>query len=168
MSVDLKNIFEQIRDTPYRISTSAEDEDLSCVGKNKKLLRELITHNFGVRWRVCTFKWSDLHIPESLLKITQDDATHAYLEVKIKNTWQVVDTTWDAPLKNILPITEWDGSSTSKIGVPCLTVYTPEESAEIMDGITSEEIEKDLKINKNFYIAFNNWLEANRKIYRQT
>lgn len=159
----LQKVFIEIRDIPYSIPLSYGAEDRCCTGKHKKLFEILKKDGHDVRWRVCTFKWSDMSLPENLMAIPHDDnSTHAYLEIMIDGDWKKVDATWDKQLKNILPVNGWDGMSDTKIAVPVISTHSPEESLSIMKNENKEILEADLKINGSFYQAFNNWLEEIR------
>ena len=163
MKKNLAHVFNQIRDIPYRIPLSPSEEDCSCTGKNKKLLQYLIKENYQVRWRVCTFKWSSLGLPQNVLEVSHDDnSTHAYLEIQINEVWKKVDATWDNGLARILPVNQWEDSFDAPIAVPVISTFSGEESKVIMESENREVVEADLKINGNFYKALNLWLEEVR------
>lgn len=156
--------FETTHDIPYSIPLTISESDNSCVGKNQQLLEALRKFDYQVRWRVCTFKWSDLGLPTKVLSIPHnDEATHAYLEVFINNEWKTVDTSWDSKLKNVLPVTKWDGMSSTQIAVTPLEIYSPEKSTNIMNNLNEEEFDKEIKVNGEFYKELNKWLEEVRK-----
>ena len=163
MNNNLHKLFIDIRDIPYSIPLSYGAEDRCCAGKHKKLLEALKNAGHDARWRVCTFKWSSMHLPENLLAVSHDNnSTHAYLEVKIGGEWKKVDATWDKSLASILPVNDWNEISDTTIAVSSITTYSPEESALIMSDETKESVEGDLKINGKFYEAFNQYLEQMR------
>lgn len=163
MSLNLSEVFSRIRDIPYRIPLTSQEADLSCTGKHKQLKLVLEEAGFEVRWRVCTFKWSDLDLPTELMSTKHDDdSTHAYLEVLVNGVWKIVDATWDASLSRVLPVSEWDGESDTQIAVKCLSTYSPEESAKIIADESPEVIESDLETNGELYSAFNDWLKRER------
>jgi hypothetical protein len=163
MEKGFTQVFNEIRDIPYRIPLSSSEEDFSCTGKNEKLLQYLVKENYQVRWRVCTFKWSSLGLPQNVLEVSHDDnSTHAYLEVKIDQTWKKVDATWDKGLAGILPVNQWDDSADEEIAVPVVSTFSAEESKVIMESENREVVEDDIKINGNFYQALNLWLEEVR------
>lgn len=155
--------FKTIRDIPYRIPLTLNEEDKCCDGKHimlKNLLEEL---GLKVRYRVCSFLWSSVNLPNEVLNIFHDNlSSHVWLEVLINDKWLIIDATWDIGIKNIFPINEWDGKSNTKIAVNPLKLYTPQESARIMNNSNDEEIILDLKRNKSFYKAFNDWLAVQR------
>ena len=160
---NLQKVFIEIRDIPYGIPLAYGTEDRCCAGKHKKFLEILKKDGYDVRWRVCTFKWSTMSLPENLLTVPHDDnSTHVYLEVMVGGEWKKVDATWDKPLENILPVNEWDGLSDTKIAVPVISTYSPEESFSIMEGESKEIVEADLEVNGSFYKALNAWLEEVR------
>jgi peptidase E len=156
----LINIFDEIRDIPYKISLSLDEIDTSCTGKHFKLIEEFNKLGYETRWRVCEFNWKDIGLPVEILKIPhQEAATHAYIEVKINNKWTIVDCTWDNGLKKILPVNSWDCISDTQIAVPYTDIYDVEKSNTIMTSYDDKEILADLSINAEFYRAINNWFE---------
>ncbi len=155
--------FEKVRDIPYRIPLSLNEEDDCCSGKHKKLYDALTTQGYEVRYRVCAFVWSSLNLPFELSNVPHDnDCTHTYLEIKIDGSWKILDATWDKLLK-IFHINEWDGKSGTEIAVKPTRIFSPRKSLEIvMNSQTEEAIKKDLEINGKFYKGFNEWLDKNR------
>lgn len=117
-----------------------------------------------VRYRVCSFRWSDLGVPKNILEMQKDDlATHVYLEVKIDGVWIKVDPTWDSRLKNIFPIAKWDGKTSTILAVDPIDVYSVDESEEIMGRCTPKTSDNNRRYQANdFDVAFNKWLEENR------
>jgi len=162
--MDLISIFNSIRDIPYSIPLTWEEEDNCCSGKHEKLLNLLKKEGYEVRYRVCAFLWSSLNLPPELESIPHDkDCTHTYLEININGDWKILDATWDKGVKNILQVNEWDGKSDTKIGVKSIKIFTPQKSLEIVNNQNEELINKDLEINGEFYKGFNEWLVKNRK-----
>lgn len=156
--------FLAIRDIPYSIPLAYGEVDHCCSGKNKMLKEALEALGYQVRWRVCTFRWSSIELPEEVTAASHDDnSTHAYLEFLVENEWRAVDATWDKGLEPIFSIEEWDGVSATGVAVKPVEVYSPEKSQEIMNDDSKETIELDLAINEKFYKAFNTWLEEVRK-----
>lgn len=157
-------IFESIRDIPYSIPLAYEEKDNCCTGKNKRLLNFLEGEGYKARWRVCSFRWSDIKLPDDVLSKPHDDeSTHAYLEVNIGGKWVPVDATWDNSLAKIFSINEWDSISATEVAVPCIELFTPEQSSEIIESETKEVVEEDLSKNGEFYKALNDWLESVRQ-----
>jgi hypothetical protein len=169
MTANLVALFREAQSVHYRIALTPNEPDCSCTGKNRKLKLALEEQGLATRWRVCTFKWSDVGIPHEVASVPHDaNCTHAYLEVLIGKDWKKVDATWEPALGNILPVTEWDGVSDTKIAVPSISTFSPEESAQIIADETKDAIEKDLKVNGAFYAAFNSWLERARQTNKLT
>lgn len=160
----LNKIFQGVRDIPYRIPLSTEEEDRCCSGKAKKLKELLEQEELQVRYRVCEFKWSDFEkIPSSVSSVPHnDDSTHVYLEVLIDGTWVIVDPTWDKGLSGYFEVADWDGCTDTPIAVKPLAIYDIEKSQRIMVEESKKAIEKDLEINGKFYAAFNEWLDSIR------
>lgn len=155
--------FKNIRDIPYRIPLALRDKDSCCNGKHKLLRNSLEKLGYEVRYRICTFLWSSMDLPAKLSAIPHNDnSTHVWLEILINNEWIIVDATWDCGIKKNFHINEWDGTTNTVPAVKPVEIFSPEKSAEIMTGQNDEEILKDLKINGEFYRAFNEWLEEKR------
>ena len=162
---ELISIFNSVRDIPYRIPLEYGEEDNCCSGKHAKLFKILTKKGYKVRYRVCVFLWSSLNLPQEVANVSHDDdSTHTYLEIYIKGEWKVLDATWDKALRNLFYINEWDGESSTKIAVKPIKIFTPEKSLKIVKSQNREVIEKDLEINREFYKAFNEWLEKNREV----
>lgn len=156
-------IFQQIRDVHYRIPLSESEPNNCCSGKALRLKEELEKAGYSARYRVCDFKWSDLSLPEEILLVPHNDLTqHVYLEVQKEGEWLDVDPTWDSGLHKILPISEWDGKSSTAIAVKPIKLYSHKKSMEIMEQPDPEEEKEVLKKNVDFYEAFNDWLERER------
>ena len=169
--LDLASIvkaFREIRDVPYQIPLGEGEENRSCAGKHERFQSLLTERGIASRIRVCTFHWSRLSLPSEVLAIPhQDEATHAYLEVCLDDTWQVVDLTWDEQIASVLPLSAWDGRSDTIVAVPVEHVYTPEDSLKLMHPENEEvAIKADLAANGAFYQALNVWL-AQIRVYAQ-
>lgn len=158
-TVNIVQIFNSIRDIPYRIPLSWEDKSLDCIGKHNRLAEALSEKGYKVRLRTCTFRWSDLNIPEKILKIPhKDECKHLFLEMFIDNKWITLDVTWDSDLRNILKVNEWDGASDTEIAVKPIKIFSPSE----IHTETKESFQKDMQESGAFYKAFNEWLEEAR------
>lgn len=159
--------FKTVRDIPYRIPLTLDEKDNCCSGKHKLLKDLLIKQGLGVRYRICSFRWSSINLPEKVSGISHNDlCTHLYLEVLIDGQWIVVDATWDSSIRKILHVNEWDGKSDTEIAVQPIEIFSPKKSADIMNNENNDEILSDLRINGEFYRAFNDWLEENRKLVK--
>lgn len=151
--------FLAIRDIPYSIPLAYGAVDHCCSGKNKMLKNSLEELGYTVRWRVCSFRWSDIDLPEKVKSVRHDnDSTHAYLEFEKDSEWRTVDATWDKGIGKIFPVEEWSGTSSTGIAVKPVETFSPEKSEEIMRDDSQQTIESDLAVNGNFYQAFNEWL----------
>ena len=161
--MDIIKAFQTVRDMPYRIPLALGEKDFCCSGKHKILKDLLIRQGFEVRYRVCSFLWSSIDLPSEVSDVPHDDlSSHVWLEVLIDGEWIVVDATWDSGLKNILHVNEWDGKSNTQPAVKPIEIFSPQKSADIMNNENDEDILNDLKINGEFYKAFNDWLEEQR------
>lgn len=160
---EITNIFNQIRDIPYKIPLSPKEVDHCCSGKHKTLKKLLKNLGYQSRYQVVSFKWDSLNLPKEILNTPHENiSTHVYLEVLINDKWMDMDATWDPKLEKVLPINEWNGNK-NIIAVPVIKKFSPKQSQKIMENENEEEILKDLKINGEFYKSFNNWLKEIRK-----
>ena len=160
--MNIIEIFTSVRDIPYQIPLSLQEEDKCCAGKHKKLKKLL--SNYESRYRVCDFKWSDLGLPTHVESVPHsDDCTHMYLEILLDNRWVVLDATWDKPLQSILLVNFWDGKSDTKIAVPARKIYSPEKSLGFIDQGDENDFDREISANGSFYRAFNNWLQDIRQ-----
>jgi hypothetical protein len=158
-------IFNQIRDFPYRIPLSDLEPNDSCSGKVMRLKKALDEAGLTTRYRVCDFKWSDLPLPDEVLCVPHSPAaTHVYLEVQRGDSWISIDPTWDTALSSVFPIASWDGISSTSIAVAPLKLFSDEESRIIMEEPNAVQNAVDLQINRLFYQKLNHWLEQQRNI----
>ncbi len=156
-------LFNSIRDIPYKISLSLNEEDTSCSGKCIRLKHVFERVGYEVRYRVVEFRWSDMAIPREILDIPHDDnSTHVYLEVLVHEQWVKVDPTWDKKLAAVVPIAEWDGVNDTAVAVPVLAEYDLIKSQDVMERSDKNEVVEDLKKNGEFYKKLNEWLESVR------
>lgn len=155
--------FAEIRDIPYRIPLAVEEEDYCCSGKHIKLKQFFEENGFKARYRVCSFRWSDLDLPTEVARTPhEDDSTHVFLEVMIGDSWKIIDATWDRGLSAIFHVNDWDGESDTEIAVPAIEIYDTKRSDLLMTSEDNKAVEEDLIKNGKFYGAFNNWLESVR------
>ncbi len=151
------------RDKPYRIPLVVGEESFSCSGKHARLKAALERDGWEVRNRIGRFKWSDVPLPPEVLKAPrQDKATHLFLEVKVHGQWQAVDASWDPGLASILPVTDWDGTRSVLIAVPCYVVMDVEEGEAYLQSLTADDATVDLRSSGGFYNALNVYLERVR------
>ena len=158
-------LFRIVRDIPYYIGIDNE-QDYSCA-TNPAIL-EALFKSIGLKVQrvLCSFKWENLNLPKNLIEIPHNSIeTHEYLQVFVPETkkWAKIDPTWDSKIINpTFPIAEWDGLNDTLIAVPTEQIWSVKESKKLS---AQEDENKDeyLNKNKNFFIAFNKWLESQRK-----
>jgi hypothetical protein len=165
----LIDIFNQVRDIPYRIplaldETKGGEHGGSCLYKVELLKKLLEAECLECRYRICTFLWSQLNIPEEVMKAEHNDSgEHVWLEVLINNKWIILDPTWDIGLTRIFSINSWDGISDTKPAVKSIEILDVSASADIMNFDNYEEaFLEDLTINGKFYKALNTYLDQIR------
>ena len=163
MGSQAEDIFKKIRDIPYQIPLKTKEPDYCCSGKHIALKKSLEKLGYQVRYRVCSFRWSDLHLPEKLTGIPhENNSTHVYLEVYIDNKWKIVDATWDKGLSSFFQINEWDGKTDTRIAIPVLGSFSAKKSNEVMLSENEKTVEADLKTNGSFYRELNKFLKSIR------
>ncbi|MEK7612839.1 MAG: hypothetical protein AAB449_01685 [Patescibacteria group bacterium] len=70
------NTFEEIRDIPYHIGLTLEEEDCSCATKPTLLAKKLRTLGLESRRILCEFSWSALSIPQEVLHLAKKIQIH--------------------------------------------------------------------------------------------
>lgn len=151
-------VFKEIRDLPYHISTHGE-EGCDCEDKTKKLIFELKELGIPARNRIGLFQWSVLQLPEPITKISHDArCSHSFAEVENANgDWVFVDPTWNKELSAArFEIADWDGAHPTILAMKCDKILSPEDSIEYTAQIDYEE---DLKNNSKFYDAINEYCD---------
>lgn len=107
--------------------------------------------------------WSDQKIPKEILAIPHDDkCEHLYLEILLNDEWVTLDATWDQKLKKVMPTSEWDGKTNTKLAVTPIEIYPPDEGRKVVHSASEEAFLEDIRKSGKFYEALNNWLEENR------
>lgn len=156
-------LFNSIRDIPYKIPLSLKDKCVDCDKKHQKLSLLLSDAGLKVRFRVCIFLWSDLAIPKHILAIPhREQCEHLYLEALVEGHWIVLDATWDIGLQKILPVNIWDGKSNTELAVKPVQIYEVGEHIRLSHTETNENFVKDIEESGKFYDEFNKWLETER------
>ncbi len=154
---DIKSIFLSVRDIPYRIPLEVSEKNNACVGKHFALKDALEKCGYKVRWAECTFSWSELQVPPEILAIPHaEPGYHVWLEVWIEDRWQTLDATWDISLAEALLVNTWEQFGNMVPGVPVLEMI-PYNQVEITRE-PPEGYESELKTERSFLKAFNDWL----------
>lgn len=144
--------FEIIRDIPYSIPLSLTEKDECCSGKHKMLKSILEKEGFIARYRICSFLWSSMTLPEKVVSIPHmNESSHLYLEVLMDDNWITVDATWDSSIYKNFVISTWDGKSSTNIAVEAIEIFSPEKSADLMENESNDQVLDDLKMNGDFY-----------------
>lgn len=164
----LIEIFRKVRDIPYRIPLSLDETEGeyggSCLYKVELLKKLLEAEGLECRYRIGIFLWSQLNLPDEVIKAEHNDrGEHVWLEVLINNKWIILDPSWDIGLAGIFSINSWDGISDTKLAVNPIEILDVITSADIMDFDNYEEaFLADLEINGEFYKALNNYFDKIR------
>lgn len=129
-----KEIFENIRDLPYRVTEFVGDDCPNCFNKGTKLMHELGVMGYAVRGQTAEIRWEDTPLPKEIVALHPKDilATHFYIEIEQNGIWRALDATWDKALEKIgCPIAEWDGRNSPAF--PLVKKYTLEEQAAYLE-----------------------------------
>lgn len=159
MENNLVEIFKEVREIPYHIPESPNEEDYRCWGKNRILLKKFLEAGYEARLIVCKFFWSEQKIPKEIISIAPSDKDfHPFVEVKIDGNWIKVDSTLDSSFPKY---NEWDGKTDTKISIKYNKILSPEESQEInskedSSNKSNEWYEFYKKLNKFFDKVKNN------------
>lgn len=158
----LQQIFESVRDIPYRIPLTPEERNDACVGKHFLIKDRFEELGYKVRWAEGVFDWKDLGVPDEILAIEHSKPDyHVWLEVLHEGTWKTIDATWDPGLNKHLPMNEWADFGQMKPAVPILNLV-PYEDVVIYREMPNEWIEH-LNKDRAFLEALNHWIERMRK-----
>ena len=157
--MEIIQVFNKIRDLPYRCPESLEDNDYRCWGKNRLLFEELIKKNLEVRFRVCDFLWSKQRIPKEITsKSSKDLDQHLFIEIKLNNQWMVLDCSNDSKLPQY---NEWGGKSNCDIAVKYKKIYSPQESKKIEEQ-EKTNFKNNFKTYKELFISLNKFFDKLR------
>lgn len=164
---DRVRLFNIVRDIPFYIAVGNET-DYCCA--TKPIILDILFKSIKLRCRhvICDFKWESSPLPKAILKLPHEALeTHEYLEVWIpeRKRWVIVDPSWDARIRHHgFHINRWDGLHDTKIAVRSERIWTLKESAALIaQELKPGEREKYLKRNRAFFVAFNRWLDAQRR-----
>ena len=165
----LIHTFEAVRDIPYYIATG-DEPDFCCFSKAEILLRRFRELGLQARSVLTRFRWEDLPLPEELLRLEHVELEHhRHVEVFLPavGRYVQVDPTWDAPLKAVFPLAEWDGQADTQIAVPVLRTYSPEDGELEYARITAAaEQHSYLGKMHSFLAAFNCFVTGVRETGR--
>ena len=77
-----KSAFYFIRDIPYKIGLTLEEQDYCC--SSKAVMLEKLLNALGLKTRnlICKFDWTQTPLPNAILSLPRDSGeTHQFLEV---------------------------------------------------------------------------------------
>lgn len=165
------SIFSHIRDIPYAIVPEwrdFEDVEKKMVTDNrgwcgpKHHLLAWMFHSLGIeiRYTYIPFRWQDQRVsyPQRLRELLPyiPTSTHLCCTALLNGTWQLLDTTWDPPLRKVgFFVNEpWDGMSET---IPAVTGLKP----NIRDVPLSDPSSWEKR--KEFVKVLNTWLEEIRE-----
>lgn len=158
--MDLISIFNSVRDIPFKLPESLEEENNTCWGKHRKLFLLLNQAGQKVRFRVCEFNWKEQKLPEEITNLPhKEQEYHLFLELNVNDKWLVIDCTMDSKLPKF---NTWDGKSDCNLGVKPTKIFTPLESSflEKQEPFKFPEI---FRQNKEFFKQLNKFYDSLRK-----
>ena len=161
-----KQIFEHIRDIPYRLPEFLGDEAPQCAAKSEMLIKELSALGYEVRTRIAEMNWADTLFPKEIVKLYPKDitATHMFVEIFEEGIWRALDGSWDSGLKQAgFPIAEFDGKNSP--GIKLVRLYDFQEQEQCLNYWSDpEKIKAYFERVGDFAKATNKWFEEVRKI----
>lgn len=156
--------FNAVRDLPYYIATHGED-DCCCSTKSFILQRRLASLGIGSVMAFGTFLWSSI-LPDSVrAALPSDEAWHQWLRVFVPETneWIDLDPSWDIQLAKHFPIAEWDGRSSTRLGVPLTKRCSDEENKDILAaGYQPTAVASYMNEHREFLKTLNEYLQLIR------
>jgi hypothetical protein len=151
--------FNEIRDIPYHISVEGE-KGSDCLDKATMLVPKLRELGYQADSAIGLFRWSSLNLTLDLTEVDHDDfCSHMFVQIlNDKGEICFIDPTWNPELgKAGFDITEWDGSSSTNLAVPCYRILSLGESEEYLAKLDNND---DMAKSKNFYKAFNEYCDS--------
>lgn len=158
-----RQIFDDIRDRPFRVATSINAPAANCYFKAMELVKLLTTLGYECRGRLGEIDWADTPCPLDILALKNPGVidTHFYLEVFLDGKWKIQDPTWNKSfaLKHGLSYSEFGADNQSCFKITKL--YDLETQAAYASGWLSDQsvIEKYMDDMGPFLTALNAWLE---------
>ena len=89
----------EIRDIPYKIPLSIHEKSQNCCGKHIELKKYFEKHWLEVRYRVCSFLWSSIHLPE---KVKNDWKEAGNRNIELSKEWERQNASILLNIKNIV------------------------------------------------------------------
>ena len=164
------SIFSRIRDIPYAIvSEWVDSKDLMklmieenkgwCGPKHRLLFWMYQRLGIPIKYLLVPFRWQDQPVsyPDSVKShfLYLPDSRHLCCMIYLHNSWQILDATWDTPLRKAgFPVNEpWDG-----IKETALAVVRSEDADESSIGKALRRPDR----RTSFSSDLNEWLEQVR------
>lgn len=164
------SIFSHIRDIPYAIVPEwrdSEDVERKMVTANRgwcgpkhHLLAWMFQYlGIEIRFTFIPFRWQDQNVryPERLTELLPyiPTSTHLCCTALLNGTWQLLDATWDPPLRKagFLVNKPWDGMSET---TPAVVRFQPKNEDATLYDVASREKRVE------FVGLLNTWLEEIR------
>lgn len=155
-----KDIFQSIRDIPYRLPEFLNDEAPQCAYKSQRLISELGAIGYKTRYRVAEMDWSESLFPKHITALHPSHIvpTHMYLEVMENGEWRPLDASWDIGLSEAgFPIAQFDG--TNSPGLRLTKLYTIEEAEDYLKLWSDQRKVEEYFLSAGLFLkAANAWL----------
>lgn len=158
-----KQIFEEIRDRPYRGAIYPE-KAWNCYHKGTELLGKLAILGFPVRARIVEIDWQDTPVPKNILALIPEGSyeTHFHVEIFMDDEWKLLDPSWNKSFakKFNLPYSKFGADNES-----CFKIINVLDEQKQAYHYTSHWLhQRDTNTEyfyayKKFIVALNKWLE---------
>lgn len=158
-----RQIFEEIRDRPYRVTTSVHTSAANCYFKAMELVKQFTTLGYECRGRLGEIDWADTPCPPEILALRKPGVvdTHFYLEIFLDGAWKIIDPSWNKSfaVKYSLPYSEFGADNQACFKITKL--YDLEQQATYAWSWLNDEttIAKYMEDMGPFLTALNKWLE---------
>lgn len=160
-----RQIFEEIRNEPYRVSTAPDIEVPNCYFKGIRLIKELEQIGYAVRGKVAEMDWRVSPLPQEIIDLRPNDyqeEQHFYVEVEIDGEWRVIDPSIDPASAALgFRMVEFEGDPQTCFHLT--REFSQEEQIAIFEKMARPAfIEAHFQKNEAFLTAVNAWLDKNR------
>lgn len=125
-------LFEKVREVPYKLGLDGDPTKLfrdgygNCVRKLLYMAPRLGLLDYKVTSvGVAIFDWKDLRVPKATLRLLSDQYDlHPFLYIKNHNGEEIqIDNSWDSKMPEGFRKLNWDGESSTGIGVQPIDMY---------------------------------------------
>lgn len=157
-----KEVFERIREKPYRVQEVPGVPAPNCYYKGLELIDNLTRYGYAVRGRTGEMDWADTIVPDDIVTLFPDDlrATHFFIEVLHDGEWKILDASWQSAMAGRgAVISEW--GQQNEPGFKLTKLYSHEEQLAYMRRWLDPAVAEAYFAKAGpFFTAVNEWLES--------